>query len=1121
MSDILRPQPFGVLLKRILKEYETTDSIFGIHKSFFYVPRPNAPYAVDDFFGDGRSARLATPIGPSAGPHTQLSQNIVTAWLCGGRFIELKTVQIMDELEIPRPCIDMEDEGYNVEWSQELKLEESAQEYINAWAFLHILPRVLGWQSDGADGTIFDMSVGYNLAGITSPRMVEFMDKMVDAGPQLWEIKETLRRQFPQLADIEIPTRLVTSMTLSTMHGCPPDEIERIARYMLEERKLHTIVKMNPTLLGKDEVLDILHHHLGFTAIHIPDSVFEHDLAYPKALELIRSLKPVAAEHGLAFGVKLSNTLAMGNHRTLSDGSSVMPGDEMYMSGRALYPVTMNLFNKLSREFARADGGCDLRVSYSAGADALNIGTILKCGAAPVTACSDLLKPGGYARFAQWLTNLQAEMDAVGAGNLAEFSKSRLEHLQEAADASLVEHRYKKEAFPYGLPKIKDDLAFFDCVQAPCIAHCAVCQDVPEYAWAISQGRYDQALEVILARNPLPAVTGYVCNHLCQTRCTRNDYEETIAIRALKRFAEEHGVVAPLVAKAAVGKKVAIVGSGPSGFAAAFYLALNGVDVHMFEAKDVIGGMMRLVPVFRLPWEVIQRDVNRILDLGVKLDLEHRVDVAPEALLDEGAAGRPFDAVYVATGFQRDTPLNIPGIKEAKKGVFAALTLLDRVRRGERVDIGHKALVIGGGDTAMDAVRTSHRLTGNPATIVYRRTRAEMPASPEEIEGALEEGNILEELVSPVRVLLGDQGQVTGLACVRNRLGEPGPDGRRRPVVVPDSDFVIPCDSIMVAVGQTPELSFLDGSVVTLCSDGGIAIEHETGRTEAPNVYAGGDVAEAGPESIIAACADGRRAAEAICAQFGIPFAQPPAVMPELSDTDILANKQMRVQRIAQVKPPALPIEMRDSFDLIELTFTEEQARAEGARCLQCTTYCDKCVEVCPNRANMTFRVTPVHAMVPVLAVQGGGLVVAGLEPFKADQNRQIVNINDFCNACGDCTTFCMHSGRPWYDKPRLFLNESDFLNVDHNGYRIQGNLIRHRENGRETRLSRENGHMIFDTDHVRVTLAADYSVQSMTLKQPFDGASAGRTLSLREAAAMNVVLTGVSESLPHLVIED
>jgi putative selenate reductase len=324
----------------------------------------------------------------------------------------------------------------------------------------------------------------------------------------------------------------------------------------------------------------------------------------------------------------------------------------------------------------------------------------------------------------------------------------------------------------------------------------------------------------------------------------------------------------------------------------------------------------------------------------------------------------------------------------------------------------------------------------------------------------------------------------------------------------------------MVAVGQTPELSFLDGSVVTLCNDGGIAIEHETGRTQAPGVYAGGDVAEAGPESIISACADGRRAAEAICQQFDVSFAQPPAVMPELSEVDILENKQMRVKKIAQEKPPALPIELRESFDLIELTFTEEQAKAEGARCLQCTTYCDKCVEVCPNRANMTFMIKPVNAMVPTLEVRGGQLIVSGLEAFKVDQNRQIVNINDFCNACGDCTTFCMHFGRPWYDKPRLFLNEGDFLNVDHNGYRIQGNTIRHRESGVETRLSKENGHgrdarLVYESDYAAVVMKPDYSIESMTLKQPFEG-----TLSMREAAAMRVVLEGISESLPHLMIE-
>jgi putative selenate reductase len=1100
MSDILRVQPFDIQLRRILKEYEATESIFGIHRSFFYAPQADAPFA-QNLYGQ----RLDTPIGPSAGPHTQLSQNIVASWLCGGRFIELKTVQILDELVIPRPCIDMTDEGYNVEWSQELKLEESAQEYVNGWVLIHILPRLLGWDRRGEvtsplpPGAIFDMSVGYNLEGIKSPRMIAFMDRLADASELLAKIRETLRRDFPQFADIEIPHRLTNSVTLSTMHGCPPDEIERIARYMMEERGLHTIVKLNPTLLGKERVLDILHRSLDFTEIEIPDAVFEHDLMYPKALELIRTLQAVGRARGVVFGVKLSNTLAMSNHK------GWLPGEEMYMSGRALYPLTMNLFSSLAHEF---DG--ELHVSYSAGADALNVATILSCGAIPVTACTDLLKPGGYARLNQWLENIEAEMVARGANSLAELSQNKLANLERAAAESLRDRRYKKDGHPYGLPKVNDGLGFFDCVVAPCIASCAVEQDVPEYAWAISQGNYDQALEVILARNPLPGVTGYVCNHLCQTTCTRNDYEETIAIRALKRFAEEHGKVAPFVPSSDTGKRVAVVGSGPSGFSAAFYLALNGIKVHIFEAKDVIGGMMRLVPVFRLPWDVIQRDVDRILGLGVTLELERLITTRPEALLNEG-----YDAVYVATGFQRDTPLRIPGIEG--QGVHAALTLLDRVRRGERVDLGRKALIIGGGDTAMDAVRTARRLTGNPAIIVYRRTHTEMPCSPEELEGALDEGNILEELVSPLRVEL-EGGKVVGLACVRNALSEPGADGRPRPIPIPGSDFTIPCDSVIVAVGQSPDLGFLEGSVVTMHRGGGIAIERDTGFTGAPGVYAGGDVAEAGPESIIAACADGCRAAEAICRQLGLPFSQPPARMPKLTAEDILANKQMRVRKMPQVKPTLLPIEFREDFGVIELTFTEQQARAEAARCVQCTTYCDKCVEVCPNRANMTFYIEPVNAMLPRLACVDGRLTVAGAEPFVVEQDRQIVNINDFCNACGDCTIFCVHEGRPWFDKPRLFLNEPDFIAADHNAYRLTGNIMRRRHEGRETRLERRNGsgpkQWVYEDDCVRVTLTPDFHIADMALKQPFEG-----TISLRDAAEMAVVFDGITGSLPHLVL--
>jgi putative selenate reductase len=444
----MKVQPFEVLLNWILKEFEENQSIFGIHRSLFYMPKQDSPYAIDDLFGH----YLATPIGPAAGPHTQLTQNIICAWLSGGRFIELKTVQIMDELEIPRPCIDMEDEGYNVEWSQELKL---ANEYIKAWALIHILRRLLGFEGKVPFGTIFNMSVGYDLAGVQSPPMTRFMDRMEDASGEIAEIQAILQEQFPQFADVEIPTRLTDNVTLSTMHGCPPDEIERIARYLLEERRLYTTTKLNPTLLSQEAVMRILHDDLGFREIHIPDAVFEHDLQYDRAVELVKALKQTAAERGLTFGIKLSNTLAMANRR------GDLPGDEMYMSGRALYPITINLFHKFAQEF-----NGDLNVSYSGGADALNVTTLLAAGARPVTAASDLLKPGGYSKFLQYLENLEAEMRDWGVASLDELAQNKLANLEQAAADALKDPRYKKSYHPYGLPKVESGLELFDCVTA-------------------------------------------------------------------------------------------------------------------------------------------------------------------------------------------------------------------------------------------------------------------------------------------------------------------------------------------------------------------------------------------------------------------------------------------------------------------------------------------------------------------------------------------------------------------------------------------------------------------------------------------------------------------------------
>jgi putative selenate reductase len=1096
MSHVMIPQPFEVLLTWILRELEANQSIFGIHRSLFYTPESAAPY-VSEIFGH----TLATPIGPAAGPHTQLTQNILASWLSGGRFIELKTVQIMDELEIPRPCIDMEDEGYNVEWSQELKLDQSAREYVKAWALIHILPQVLGWDAVPS-GTVLNMSIGYNLEGIQTEPMQRFMDRMTDASAELGEIEQTLRKQFPSFADTEIPTCLTDSVTLSTMHGCPPDEIEAIAHYLLTERGLHTFVKLNPTLLGKDAVLDILHDDLGYSKIHIPDSVFEHDLHYDRAVTMLKALKQVAAEKGLTFGVKLSNTLAMANHR------DTLPGDEMYMSGRALYPVTMNLFHKLAQEF-----GGDLNVSYAGGADALNVPTILACGALPVTAASDLLKPGGYSRFLQWLEHTKAVMREHGASSLAELAQDKMDNLAAAAAEALRDSRYKKSYHPYGLPKVESGLELFDCIVAPCVEQCAVRQDVPDYAWLIAQGEYDRALEVILRRNPLPGITGYVCTHLCQTRCTRNNYDQPVAIRALKRFAFEQGTLVDWKAGRLGTQstnlptdqptRVAIVGSGPAGLSAAYFLALHGVQTTIYEARDVPGGMCAIAPRFRIPPEVVQADVEHITGLGVELVLNHRVAVPPDELLQQG-----FDAVFLATGFQRDLMLNIPGVEG--EGVFTALRFLESVAGGEKPHLGEKVLVIGGGNTAMDATRTAQRLTGEPSTLVYRRTQAEMPAEAEELEWFFEEGNELIELASPTRVILKDC-RVVALECVRNELGEPGPDGRRRPVPVPGSKFQITASAIILAIGQKPDLTFLDGSGISLDRRGGVATDPESRITDHDRVYAGGDVTR-GPEIIIAAAEDGRRAAEAICKQLSIEFQRPVPSLPELAPDDILRVKQVRARRIPQHEPEMLPVSQRAGFACVEQPLSEEAARAEAARCLQCATFCDKCVEVCPNRANYTYHVQPVRWRLPLLACHNGELAVVGEEAFQVTQTRQIVHVDDFCNECGNCATFCVHQGKPYADKPRLFLKEADFLQEDDNAFFIAGSTIHRREGGQGAALTMGNETSVFEDSEVRIQFSPQFEIRAMTLKEAFGG-----TRSLKGAAEMALILNGILASAAFL----
>ena len=329
MSDRFHPISMEQLAAWAFTELEEKESLFGIPQSAFFVPTGG-----DRFKTEKYGCKLETPFGVAAGPHSQMAQNIIVAWACGSRFLELKTVQTLDELEVNKPCIDLEDEGYNVEWSQELKVYESFDEYLRAWILIHALHHKLGFPGD-SPGMIFNMSVGYNLDGILKPNVQWYLDVMRDCSAYKTGYVDIVAQWYPEVRQIEIPDEISNTITLSTMHGCPPDEIEQISSYLLDKRELHTSVKCTPTLLGAERVRSIINDELGYTDISVPDEAFGHDLKYEDAVPMLHNLRRLAQQKGLVFGVKLTNTLEVENARDTFDSDEMM-----YLSGRALHAVT-------------------------------------------------------------------------------------------------------------------------------------------------------------------------------------------------------------------------------------------------------------------------------------------------------------------------------------------------------------------------------------------------------------------------------------------------------------------------------------------------------------------------------------------------------------------------------------------------------------------------------------------------------------------------------------------------------------------------------------------------------------------------------------------------------------
>jgi putative selenate reductase len=403
----LVPHPFERLLTRAFSELRREQAVFHLPKKKFVRGLSGRDLSVA-FHGHTASS----PLGPAAGPHSQLAQNIVLSFLGGGRIFELKTVQIMDRLQIPRPCIDAQTIGYNVEWSQELTLEQSLEEYVKASMLLEILiaSGELELQA-GFDQFVFDMSVGYDLAGIQSERVQAFLSGMMDASAVVERLRREIPPAFAKYRELPFRTRLADTLTLSTFHGCPPDEIERITEFLLEGLGLHCIVKLNPTLLGKAEVRRLLNDVLGYED-HAPDDAFEKDATWQQAVDFVGRLGEKAQRLGRGFGVKFTNTLIVENRRGFFPETEKV----MDLSGQPLHVLAMSLVGRFRETF-----GDRHPISFSAGIDAKNFPDAVSLGLVPVTVCTDLLRTGGYARMEGYFRELGTRMDAVGASTIDDF----------------------------------------------------------------------------------------------------------------------------------------------------------------------------------------------------------------------------------------------------------------------------------------------------------------------------------------------------------------------------------------------------------------------------------------------------------------------------------------------------------------------------------------------------------------------------------------------------------------------------------------------------------------------------------------------------------------------------
>lgn len=574
-----------------------------------------------------------------------------------------------------------------------------------------------------------------------------------------------------------------------------------------------------------------------------------------------------------------------------------------------------------------------------------------------------------------------------------------------------------KKGVAIQFPEIDASFSIQEIKTSSCRVACPAGVNIKAYLGAIARGDFEKALEIVKTHNPLPGICGRICTHPCESECRRGEFDDPLAICALKRFIADYGLehrkkkIEPC--KRTKKEKIAIIGSGPAGLTVANDLVRMGYGVTIFEELSVPGGMLTVgIPPYRLPRDIIHAEIDDIIKLGVELKTNTKIEDI-DGLMKHG-----YNAVFIAIGAHKGLNLNVPGEKE-NEGVVDCINFLKKINQGGRKKPGDKVIVIGGGNSAIDSARSAIRLGSSQVHIVYRRSRKEMPAGEEEIKEAEAEGIKIDYLAAPVRIL-GKEGKVVGMECTKMRLGELDKSGRQRPIPVPGSEFVIDADLIVSAISQKPDISCLKKCEgLTISKWDTFVADKETMVTSKPGVFAGGD-AVTGPNTVIDAIADGHCAARAIARYLKGKILKEEKV-PELTQRELDADK-ISLERTTRLTTRKIPISRRQrSFAEVELTLGENAVIQEAKRCLRCgpCVECIHCIKECSKRlvgisTDKGKEILIVHGLPADLQLQKetrGMLSVGGKEVIEIKIEPIVSEVNEeLCRGCGQCEEVCDYS---------------------------------------------------------------------------------------------------------------